>query len=87
MPPPILKRRSVLFEKFVHRHGSVRRSHEAEVVFVRATLEYVSANCAFRSREVSCCNLVVSGGDLRLRLQMRRMRSSEDGPGGRRQLS
>ena len=74
-----------LFAEFIRRHGSVRRGREGEVVSASAISEYVSAIRAFRSREAGY-NLLVSGGNLRLPLQLRHMRR-EDGPAGRRHLS
>ncbi|KAL3893521.1 MAG: hypothetical protein SGPRY_014173, partial [Prymnesium sp.] len=75
-----------LFAKFIRRHGSVRRGHEGEVVTASATSEYVSATGAFRSREAGYKLLLMSGGNIRLPLQMRHMRK-EDGSACRRQLS
>ncbi|KAL3931514.1 MAG: hypothetical protein SGPRY_001093 [Prymnesium sp.] len=74
-----------LFAEFIRRLGSVRRRHEGEVVSASAISEYVLAIRAFRSREAGY-DLLVSGVNLRLPLQMRHMRR-EDGPAGGRQIS
>jgi hypothetical protein len=74
-----------LLAEFIRVHGSVRPGHVGDTVSAGAIGDYISALRAFRSREAGY-NLLVSGGNLRLPLQMRSMRR-EDGPAGARELS
>ena len=74
-----------LIAEFIRVHGSVRSGHIGDTVSSGAIGDYISALRAFRSREAGY-NLLVSGGNLRLPLQLRSMRR-EDGPAGARELS